>query len=107
MDKSVLKGRMFTKYEHDTDFEVYVSELLQGDLIEGPAVVGIAKQIVSKGADSLTEAQIKTFIDFGLSKGNYVEYCDRCAEEIPWSEMFLALDDHYCAYCRHLMEKDD
>lgn len=107
MDKSVLKGRMFPKYEHDTEFEVYVSELLQGNYIEGPAVVGIAKQIVSKGVESLSDPQINTFIDFGLSKGNFVKYCDRCAEDIPWSEMLSALDDHYCAYCRHLIEKED
>ncbi len=98
---------MFPREENDSSFEIYVSELIEMKRIEGPAVTGIAKQIVTKGVESLSEPQIKTFIEFGLIRGNYVEFCDRCAEEIPWSEMFFALDDEYCSYCRHLIEKDD
>jgi hypothetical protein len=106
MDKSKLRNRMFPREENDSSFKSYVSELIDMKRIEGAAVTGIAKQIVSKGVESLSEPQIKTFIEFGLSKENYVEYCDRCAEDIPWSEMLFALDDEYCSYCRHLIEKD-
>lgn len=107
MDKRKLEQRMYPREEHDSDFREFVSDLLQLGRLEGNAVQGIGKKIVAEGSSSLTESQRKTFIEYGLLKENYVEYCGRCAEHIPWSEMTMALDDGYCSYCRHLMEKDD
>ncbi|MGM0863388.1 MAG: hypothetical protein ACQEWF_01775 [Bacillota bacterium] len=106
MDKKFIRARMFPREEHDFDFESYVSQLIDAGTLEGTAVIGIAKQILLKGVESLSSSQINTFIEFGLLKSNYVESCERCAFEIPWSEMFFALDDEYCSYCRHLIEKD-
>ena len=107
MDKKEIEAKMLPKDELDREFEMYVSELLDAGKLEGDAVIGIAKQLVSKGVSSLTPLQRKTFIDYGLCKGNYVEACERCAQPIPWSEMLFALEDGLCAYCRHMLEKDD
>ncbi|NMH72795.1 hypothetical protein HF078_06905 [Bacillus sp. RO2] len=72
MDEKVLEVRMYPREEHDSSFQIYVDELLKYGLLEGPAVIGIAKQIVDRGVDTLSQNQIKTFIEHGLTKGNYV-----------------------------------
>ena len=37
---------------------------------------------------------------------NTIDECQRCGEDIPWCEMFEALDNGgYCSYCQHVMEK--
>lgn len=41
-----------------------------------------------------------------MIRNNSVEECQRCACDIPWSEMLEALDNGgYCNYCQHMMEK--
>jgi hypothetical protein len=107
MDNKEIEARMMPKYEHDREFEMYVSDLLDFGKLEGVVVIGIAKQIVARGVSSLTPMQRKTFINYGLRKGNYVDACEGCAESIPWSEMLFALDDGLCSYCRYKLEKDD
>lgn len=96
-----VKGRT-----NEPDFQDYVNELLDGNRLDGAAVLGVAKKIVADGVEGLTLKQLETFIRHGLYPYNYVEECERCAENVPWCEMYSALDDSYCSYCRHLIEKD-
>lgn len=95
------------KRMNEEDFSIYVSDLLDSERLDGEVVIGIAKQIIDRGVSSLTPNQKITFIRYGLLLDNYVDECNRCTLEIPWSEMLFALDDGFCAYCRHMIEKDD
>ncbi|MES5869205.1 hypothetical protein [Bacillus cereus group sp. RP32] len=85
----------------DPDFEDFVESLLKCGRLDGQAVIGIAKLIVSGG--KLSDKQINTFIEHGLLPYNYVEEC-KCPIPIPWSEMLYALDDGCCDHCRNTME---
>lgn len=91
----------------DETFEEFVKLILDTERFEErTAAEGIAKKIVSEGSHSLSTLQLETFVQFGLlNSHNYVSNCERCTEEIPWSEMYEALDDSYCSYCRHMLNK--
>lgn len=106
MDIECMRNLMMPKYEHDNEFVSYVAELLDANLIEDSRAKGIGKQIIDKGVESLSDKQVFVFLKYGL-ENNYLEYCDHCYQPIPWSEMFVALDDGYCSYCRHILKKED
>ncbi|WP_419881981.1 hypothetical protein ACN6MY_21450 [Peribacillus sp. B-H-3] len=91
----------------EPDFRDYVRELFQGKRLDGDAVLGIAIKIVASSVESLSLEQFEIFMRHGLYPSNYVEKCERCAEDIPWCEMYSALEDPYCSYCRHVIEKDN
>lgn len=99
-----LKNLMQFKRDN-IEFEEYVSVLLKLGYLQGDKVIGIGKQIVTKGSSSLTENQSKCFIKYGLHEGNYIETCVMCSHTIPWCEKLDALDDGFCSHCRHLLEK--
>src|SRR5690625_3444155 len=100
-----LKQRIHPRHEYDNAFQEYVESLLKLNMIDNPDAKGVARQIVAQGTQKLTERQIYTIIHKGLLPHNYVESCERCGEPIPWEEMFFALDDNLCSYCRHLIRK--
>lgn len=87
----------------EEDFNGFVEELIKSSRLEGKEA-GIAKQMLDKGYDSLSEKQ-KFVFDKAIE--NYtIDECQRCGEDIPWCEMFEALDNGgYCSYCQHVMEK--
>ncbi|NQS76145.1 MAG: hypothetical protein HQP61_06865 [Peptococcaceae bacterium] len=50
MDNKEIETSILRKEdEHDREFEMYVSELLDSGRLEGDAVIGIAKQIIASG----------------------------------------------------------
>lgn len=72
--------------------------------------MGIAKYAVNNGVQSLSEKQLYVLRIQGILPNNYVEECERCAFDTPWSEMFEATfiyEDNLCSYCHHLFEKED
>lgn len=92
------------RYQED-DFKVFVNELLSSCRLEGKEA-GIAKLVLGKGYDNLSEKQ-KFVFDRSIQR-NTIERCQRCDNEIPWCEMLLALENGgYCGYCQHMMEKDE
>ncbi len=108
MKRDAILSQVYPREEHDVSFQLFVQELLEAELLENDAVRGIGKRIAADGIESLTEKQLNTFVDYGLIKpSNVVGSCNRCAFEIPWSEMYSALEDGYCGYCRHIMDKDN
>jgi hypothetical protein len=67
--------------------------------------LGITKQVIDKGEDSLSEKQKYVFNNEVL-KNYESKSCNLCACEIPWSEMYQALDNGgYCGYCEHKLSK--
>jgi hypothetical protein len=79
--------------------------LIAYDLLEGPAL-GIAKQVLSKGTESLTEKQEYIYQRFVADKYFSLE-CDRCSTPMPTCEVVYALTegDDLCAWCRHMKAK--
>ena len=88
---------------HEEGFNGFVEELIKSSRLEGKEA-GIAKQMLDKGYDSLSEKQ--KFVFDKAIENNTIDECQRCGEDIPWCEMFEALDNGgYCSYCQHVMEK--
>lgn len=104
MDKDRLKQRILNE-----DFTSYLEELISAGLIEDEVALGISKYIITNGAERLSDKQWYVFLEKGLLTANYVEHCERCAEEIPWSEMLGTVyinENNLCSYCHHLESKD-
>ena len=90
------------RYNED-DFNGFVEELINSSRLESKEA-GIAKQMLDKGYDSLSEKQ--RYIFDKAIENNTVDECQRCGVDIPWCEMLEALDNGgYCGYCQHMMEK--
>lgn len=87
----------------EEDFEGFVEDLIKSGCLDNTET-GIAKRMLDKGYESLSNKQKYVFDK--MIDNNSVEECQRCACDIPWSEMLDALDnDGYCNYCQHMMEK--
>ncbi|MGH4138271.1 hypothetical protein [Clostridium sp.] len=91
----------------EDDFNEYLQQLLDSDMIEGDTGIGIAKKVLDDGYDLLSAKQKKAFI-FYVINPNYIKECSRCLTAIPWCEMVNSLDegDEYCGYCSHMEAKD-
>ena len=89
----------------EEDFEGFVQDLIgSGRLDEKEA--GIAKRMLDKGYDTLSDKQ--KFVFDKAIENNVIKECQRCGSDIPWCEMLEALDNGgYCNYCQHMMEKID
>lgn len=88
------------------DFEDFLKELIENNRLFESKEVGIAKLIIDKGFNSLSEKQ--QFV-FESSVSRYVfSECSRCHLEILWCEMSLAEDNGgQCSWCNQLGNKDD
>lgn len=89
----------------EKDFNGFVQDLIgSGRLDEKEA--GIAKRMLDKGYDTLSDKQKIVF--YKAIENNMINKCQRCGCDIPWLEMHEALDNSgYCNYCQHIMEKFD
>lgn len=99
-----LKRKIIKKERYlENDFNGFVEELIILSRIEDKEE-GIAKRMLAKGYDSLSDKQ-KYVFDRAIEK-NTVDKCQRCSIDILWCEMLEALDNGgYCNYCHHMMEK--
>lgn len=89
----------------EEDFEGFVQDLIGSDRLNEKEA-GIAKRMLDKGYDTLSDKQ--KFVFDKAIENNTVDECQRCGEDIPWCEMLEALDNGgYCNYCQHMMEKID
>ena len=94
---------MRKEWYREEDFNGFVEELINSSCVEGKEA-GIAKLMLDKGYDSLSEKQ--KFVFDRAIEDNTVDECQRCGDDIPWCEMLEALDNGgYCGYCQHMMEK--
>lgn len=90
---------------YEEDFNGFVDQLIQSDHLDDKQC-GIAKLYLDKGYDVLSKKQ-KYVFDKAI-EDNSVDSCKRCGINIPWCEMFEALDNGgFCGYCQHMMEKDE
>ena len=87
-------------------FAEFLQELLDSGSIDDGKEIGITKQVIDKGYDSLSDKQKWVFDK--MIDANTFDECNRCGDSIPWCEMMYALDnDGLCSYCVHQLEKLD
>ncbi len=90
----------------EEDFTSFLQELIDNKRLNEAKEYGIAKLVIDKGFESLSDKQRFVFeksIDF------YVyDKCARCGVEIPWCEMSVAEDNgHMCSWCQQLSSHND
>ena len=90
----------------EEDFNGFLQELIDSKRLSDSKEEGIAKLVIDKGFDSLSEKQ--KFV-FEKSIGFFVqEECSRCKLEIPWCEMSAAEDNGgQCSWCQQLGRDDN
>jgi hypothetical protein len=91
---------------YQDDFNDFLETLLERDCIDKERDIGITKQVIDSGYDSLSEKQKMCFV-LNVIKPNYIE-CQRCNEFISWNEVMFIMDDedNYCSYCRQAWDND-
>ncbi|WP_412476638.1 hypothetical protein [Flavobacterium sp. TBRC 19031] len=96
---------METKRYHEEDFGGFIQELLDGKRFNDSKEEGIAKLVIDRGYDALTDKQRFVF-EKAISHYEYDE-CSRCGHDIPWSEMSAAEDNGgMCSWCQQLSRND-
>lgn len=94
----------FYEYEERESFNDFLKQLVDGAHLDDPAL-GITKKLIAEGRESLSQKQDYIFRTYVLDEF-VTEDCSFCGSDIPWSEMYEALDNGgYCGYCVHKMEK--
>jgi hypothetical protein len=90
----------------EDDFSSYLQELIDMKALDGPAL-GITKQTIDKGFESLTPKQKHVFIKDVIDP-NSLNECGLCPNDIPWCEMTAAVENGgYCSWCKHQLDKED
>lgn len=93
------------RYQEE-DFNVFLNELIEGDRFNDSKEVGIAKLVIEKGFESLSEKQQFVF-EKAISYYVFNE-CNRCGTDIPWCEMSAAEDNgQLCSWCQQVGRKDE
>lgn len=94
---------MRKKKYNEEGLSAFVEELIDSNRLEGMEA-GIAKLMLDKGYDSLSEKQRYIF-DKSIENHTIDEY-QRCGVDKPWCEMLETfVNGGYCGYCQHMMEK--
>ncbi|WP_286732665.1 MULTISPECIES: hypothetical protein [Sphingobacterium] len=90
----------------EEDFSGFVQELIDGQHFNDNKESGIAQLVIDKGFDSLSEKQ-KYVFEKAISHYVYEE-CERCGNDIPWSEMYFTDENGgFCGWCYKMTDKDD
>jgi len=93
-------------HKEESGMQDFVKELIDQNQLEGSAL-GIAKQFLGKGEESLSKDQRRVFqrdvIDQFVTKE-----CTLCGSDIPWEEMIFAYSNGgLCGSCYYVSNKDD
>jgi hypothetical protein len=91
------EGKNMTPDKDELEFIYFLKELAKSGQLEG-AALGIAKQTITKGQASLSDKQAE--ILNAVVEKIKVKQCPKCHQDIPWSEMFYAIEKGTCAACR-------
>jgi hypothetical protein len=91
------------RIEDDNGFRDFLQQVIRH--LEGTAL-GITRQVISSGQESLSDKQAFVFKKYVLDEFTVSE-CLRCGDEIPWSEMYYAATEHsMCSWCSHMSDKN-
>lgn len=80
----------------ELEFIHFLEQLLKSGRLNG-AALGISKQTIARGQSSLNDKQ------YGILHAEIdkisLNQCPKCHQDIPWSEMFYAIEKGTCAAC--------
>lgn len=79
------------------EFNGFLKQLINAGYLEDPAL-GITKFVIDNGYAEMTPKQNFVF-QKEVIEGFVHEECEMCHQEIPWPEMFFAIDKGACAAC--------
>lgn len=86
------------------DFNEFIQELINNKNIDDTKERGIAKLVIDKGYDSLTQRQ--KYVFERSIEHYYQEDCSFCGLEIPWSEMSATeINGGKCGWCAQVHDK--
>ena len=83
-------------YKEDLEYVYFLKQLINGKKLEG-AALGIAKQAADRGPDALSGNQTAV-LEIAIEQLVNTE-CESCHNDIPWSEMYQAIDSGRCLAC--------
>lgn len=96
----------FNDRNDDYGFSDFLQQIIDMNHLDDPSL-GITKQVITKGEDSLSDKQKQIFEKHVLDFYTISE-CSRCGGDIPWVEMYdVATDHNMCNWCWHQSEKED
>lgn len=89
-------GDVDTSYDI-REFETFLNKLIEEDLLEDDAELGILKFVLDNGTERLSSKQL-----FRLEEviKRTSKKCSRCEEEFTWTEL-NAMEGDLCASCQH------
>jgi len=80
----------------EREYAAFLRELLDGGHLAGDNVAeGIVRQVAAQGISSLSSAQERVLAGPAIARFIH-ERCEICAQKIPWSEMYEALETGIC-----------
>ena len=90
----------------DSGITDFLKILIAVGALEG-AALGVARQYMDQGFESLTMKQLEVFHRYVITPFR-TQYCQRCGGDIVWSEMYDAYENGgLCAYCNYKMTEAD
>ncbi len=96
---------MEEKRFYEEDFRDFLYQLIEDKRLNEDKEYGIAKLVVDKGFEILSDKQKFTLTN--AIKDYTHDECKRCGNDIPWSEMYATEENGgYCDWCSHMMQKD-
>lgn len=101
-----LKQRILSE---PSEFNSYVEKLISANRFDDGEALGISIIVIKNGPERLSDEQWHVFIENGLLPYNFVDKCERCTDNILWSDMYSAIfinKDHLCPFCRYLEKKE-
>ena len=88
------------------EFSSFIHELINNEILEHSAEIGVANYIDKNGTNLLSDPQIKVLKIILNKYAN--ENCNRCGTNIPLSEIIESLDNGgYCNSCAYNMSKEE
>lgn len=91
-----------------SSFIVYLEKLIQTNRFDDGEVLGIAVQALKDGPESLSNRQWILLLENVILSDKYIDKCERCAEDMPWLNMYNAIfiyQDFLCDNCRYMVHK--
>ena len=90
--------------DDDTGFNEFLQTLIDLGNVDDESL-DITEKVIAAGIESLDDREMRIFKEQVLDIFT-VERCARCGNEIPWSEMYHALENgNLCNWCWHMWEK--
>lgn len=97
-----ITKRKLEEQEEQENASKWMKYLLESDSLDNDIAKGIAKQIITKGLNSLSDKQKSVYQNYILPLTQ--RHCD-CGANLEVED--VEEDDGLCSYCRYKLSKND